>query len=141
VLGRVLHDRIGSKTVIVGSLVAMIRAGLTLMALSGARGQRQITFPSASFWVCGLLLCLIIAPTQSSARTLLLRMAKDGMEGLAFGAVHDDRPGRRSECRGCFPPSSVCSTPTAPAWVGFARCWPDAQPGWRSQHRIPTRSP
>jgi hypothetical protein len=29
-----------------------------------------------AFWVCGLLLCVFIGPTQSSARTLLLRMSK-----------------------------------------------------------------
>lgn len=75
VAGGLLDDRIGSKTVIVGSLVAMIAAGTTLMALSGP----------AAFWACGLLLCLFIGPTQSSARTLLLRMADDGMEGVAFG--------------------------------------------------------
>ena len=38
-----------------------------------------------AFWVCGLLLCLFIGPTQSSARTLLLQMAKHGKEGVAFG--------------------------------------------------------
>jgi UMF1 family MFS transporter len=53
----------------------MIAVGLTLMALSGA----------AAFWVCGLLLCLFIGPTQSSARTLLLRMTSHGKEGMAFG--------------------------------------------------------
>jgi UMF1 family MFS transporter len=53
----------------------MIFAGATLMALSGA----------AAFWVCGLLLCLFIGPTQSSARTLLLRMTAHGKEGVAFG--------------------------------------------------------
>jgi UMF1 family MFS transporter len=75
VLGGLADDRIGSKTVIVGSLVAMITAGLTLMALSGPR----------AFWVCGLLLALFVGPPQSSARALLLRMAKEGMEGVAFG--------------------------------------------------------
>jgi UMF1 family MFS transporter len=73
--GGLADDRIGSKTVIVGSLVAMITAGLTLMTLSGPR----------AFWACGLLLCLFIGPTQSSARTLLLRMAEHGTEGVAFG--------------------------------------------------------
>jgi UMF1 family MFS transporter len=75
VLGGFIDDRIGSKRVIVGSLVAMIAAGLSLVALSG---------PMA-FWVCGLLLCLFLGPTQSSARTLLLRMSGDGREGVAFG--------------------------------------------------------
>jgi UMF1 family MFS transporter len=75
VLGGLADDRVGSKTVIVGSLVAMITAGLTLMTLSGPQ----------AFWACGLLLAVFIGPTQSSARTLLLRMAEDGMEGVAFG--------------------------------------------------------
>ena len=60
---------------IVGSLVAMIAVGLALMSLSGP----------VAFWICGLLLCLFIGPTQSSARTLMLRMSVDGKEGVAFG--------------------------------------------------------
>jgi UMF1 family MFS transporter len=75
VVGGLLDDRIGSKTVILGSLAAMIAVGLTLMTMSGA----------IAFWVCGLLLCLFIGPTQASARTLLLRMTADGKEGVAFG--------------------------------------------------------
>jgi UMF1 family MFS transporter len=75
VLGGLLDDRVGSKTVILGSLAAMIAVGLTLMALSGA----------VAFWICGLLLCLFIGPTQASARTLLLRMTVRGKEGVAFG--------------------------------------------------------
>ena len=75
VLGGLLDDRVGSKTVILSSLAAMIAVGLTLMTLSGA----------AAFWVCGLLLCLFIGPTQASARTLLLRMTPHGKEGVAFG--------------------------------------------------------
>ena len=75
VIGGLLDDRIGSKTVILSSLAAMVAVGLALMALSGA----------AAFWVCGLLLCLFIGPTQSSARTLLLRMTAQGKEGVSFG--------------------------------------------------------
>lgn len=75
VIGGQLDDKVGSKPVIVGSLIAMIAAGLTLIALSGP----------LAFWACGLLLCLFIGPTQSSARTLMLRMAADGKEGVAFG--------------------------------------------------------
>jgi MFS transporter, UMF1 family len=74
-LGGLLDDRVGSKAVILSSLAAMIAVGLTLMGSSGA----------AAFWVCGLLLCLFIGPTQASARTLLLRMTADGKEGVAFG--------------------------------------------------------
>ncbi|AGB24645.1 major facilitator superfamily permease [Mycobacterium sp. JS623] len=75
VLGGLLDDRVGSKVVILGALAAMIVVGVTLMSLSGA----------AAFWVCGLLLCLFIGPTQASARTLLLRMTAEGKEGVAFG--------------------------------------------------------
>jgi UMF1 family MFS transporter len=75
VLGGLFDDRVGSKTVILTSLASMIAVGTALMALSGA----------AAFWVCGLMLCLFIGPTQASARTLLLRMTSDGKEGVAFG--------------------------------------------------------
>jgi UMF1 family MFS transporter len=75
VLGGLVDYRIGSKRVIVGSLAAIITLGLTLMTLSGPR----------AFWLCGLLLCLFIGPSQSSARTLLLQMSRDGKEGVAFG--------------------------------------------------------
>jgi MFS transporter, UMF1 family len=75
VFGGLLDDRVGSKAVILTSLAAMIAVGMTLMALSGV----------VAFWVCGLLLCLFIGPTQASARTLLLRMTVHGKEGVAFG--------------------------------------------------------
>jgi len=75
VLGGLIDNRVGSKSVIVGSLAAMIVVGLVLMSLSGP----------LAFWVCGLALCLFIGPTQSAARTLLLRMTADGKEGVAFG--------------------------------------------------------
>jgi UMF1 family MFS transporter len=75
VFGGFLDDWIGSKPVIVGSLVSIIAAGLAMMALSGPR----------AFWATGLLLCLFIGPAQASARTLLLRMSSEGKEGVAFG--------------------------------------------------------
>ncbi|MHC9295767.1 MFS transporter [Mycobacterium sp. LTG2003] len=75
VTGGLLDDRLGSKPVIVGSLISMIVVGLTLMALSGP----------VAFWACGLLLCLFIGPTLSAARNLMLRMSTEGKEGVAFG--------------------------------------------------------
>lgn len=75
VIGGMVDDRIGSKRVIIGSLVSMIVVGSVLVALDG---------PGA-FWVCGLLLCLFIGPTQSSARTQMLRLTIEGKEGVAFG--------------------------------------------------------
>jgi UMF1 family MFS transporter len=75
VVGGRADDRVGSKRVIVASLVGMIAVGLALMMLSGA----------LAFWVCGLLLCLFIGPTLSSARTLMMRMTAAGKEGVTFG--------------------------------------------------------
>lgn len=75
VVGGFVDHRAGSKPVIVASLVAIITLGLTLMVSSGP----------VAFWVCGLLLCMFIGPTQSSSRALLLQMAKHGREGVAFG--------------------------------------------------------
>ncbi|EFG74615.1 transporter, major facilitator family protein [Mycobacterium parascrofulaceum ATCC BAA-614] len=75
VLGGFVDHRVGSKPVIVGSLAAILVLGITLMLLSG----------SVAFWICGLLLCMFIGPSQSSSRALLLQMAKHGREGVAFG--------------------------------------------------------
>ncbi len=74
-LGGLLDDRVGSKPIIVGSLTSMIVVASVLMTLNGP----------AAFWTCGLLLCLFIGPTQSSARTQMLRMSVEGKEGAAFG--------------------------------------------------------
>lgn len=74
-LGGLLDDRIGSKRVIVGSLTAMVAVGVTLMCLSGP----------LAFWICGLTLCLFVGPTQSASRNLMLRIAAEGKEGVAFG--------------------------------------------------------
>jgi UMF1 family MFS transporter len=75
VLGGLLDDRVGSKPVIVGSLAAMVVVGLVLLTSSG----------TLAFWICGLLLCLFVGPTQSSARTMMMRMSTEGKEGVAFG--------------------------------------------------------
>ncbi|WP_445166158.1 MFS transporter [Mycolicibacterium sp. Dal123E01] len=75
VAGGLIDDRIGGKPVLVVSLTVMVAVGLTLLSLSG---------PTV-FWVCGLLLALCVGPITTSARTVLLRMASDGKEAVAFG--------------------------------------------------------
>jgi MFS transporter, UMF1 family len=75
VLGGYVDHRIGSKPVILGSLTMILGVAITLIVLSGP----------LAFWSCGLLLCLFIGPSQSSSRALLLQMASDGKEGVAFG--------------------------------------------------------
>ncbi len=75
ILGGRLDDRVGAKPVIVASLSFLIAVGAALLVLSG----------SVAFWVCGLGLAFFVGPTQSAARTLLLRMTSDGKESVAFG--------------------------------------------------------
>lgn len=70
-----LDDRLGPKPVIVGSLIAMLGAGVALLVVSG---------PFA-FWVLGLVLCLFVGPAQSAARTFLARITPPGREGQMFG--------------------------------------------------------
>ncbi|HET7739761.1 MAG TPA: MFS transporter, partial [Mycobacterium sp.] len=53
----------------------MIVVASTLISLDGP----------IAFWICGLLLCLFIGPTQSSARTQMLRLTAEGKEGVSFG--------------------------------------------------------
>jgi MFS transporter, UMF1 family len=66
---------VGSKPVIVGSLASMVGVSIVLITLDG----------TTAFWICGLLLCLFVGPTQSSARTQMLRITEEGKEGVAFG--------------------------------------------------------
>jgi UMF1 family MFS transporter len=75
IAGGLLDDWVGSKPVIIGSLTALVAVGLTMLALSGP----------AAFWVCGLMLCLFIGPTQSAARNVMLQISAKGKEGVAFG--------------------------------------------------------
>jgi UMF1 family MFS transporter len=73
--GGLVDDRVGSKTVIVASLGAMIVVTLVLLTLNG---------PTA-FWILGLALTFFVGPVQSSARTQMLRLSVEGKEGVAFG--------------------------------------------------------
>ncbi len=75
IIGGVVDDRLGSKTVILGSLASLMVIAVILWSVSGP----------LAFWICGLSLCLFVGPTQSSARTLMLRMSADGKEGVTFG--------------------------------------------------------
>ena len=58
--------------------------GLLVVLVMGLSAYVALSGPLA-FWVCGLLLCLFVGPTQSAARTQLLRMTGEGKEGVAFG--------------------------------------------------------
>ncbi len=75
VVGGFVDHWIGSKSVIVASLVVIIGVEIALLVLSGPH----------AFWVSGLLLALFVGPSLSSSRALLLHLAKHGGEGVAFG--------------------------------------------------------
>jgi UMF1 family MFS transporter len=77
VFGGLLDDRIGSKNVIVASLIGLIIAGSGVFFFAGAG---QITY-----WIGGLLLCLFVGPAQASSRTFVSRFTPLGREGEVFG--------------------------------------------------------
>jgi len=72
-----LDDLLGPKRVIIGSLVAMILAGLGVFFLH-ERG-------ASIFWALGLVLCVFVGPAQSASRTFLARLIPKGKEGELFG--------------------------------------------------------
>jgi MFS transporter, UMF1 family len=77
VIGGRLDDVIGSKRVIVISLVGLIvsGSGVFFFADQGAK----------AYWLFGLMLCLFVGPAQASARTYVARYTPPGREGEAFG--------------------------------------------------------
>ncbi len=73
----VLDDRIGPKALIVGSLIAMVLAGLGIFLFHDGG-------PTV-FWILGLMLCVFVGPAQSASRSLLARLIPAGREGEIFG--------------------------------------------------------
>ncbi|MEY4398151.1 MAG: hypothetical protein RLZ53_727 [Actinomycetota bacterium] len=76
-IGGWLDDKIGSRTVIIGSLVGLILGSTAVYIF---RDAGQITF-----WVFGLLLTLFVGPAQASSRTFVARFTPHGREGEVFG--------------------------------------------------------
>ena len=75
--GGFLDDRIGSKNVILASLLGLIGAGVGLF-FAAPMG------PTA-YWIFGLILCLFVGPAQASSRTFVSRFTPKGREGEVFG--------------------------------------------------------
>lgn len=70
-----LDDKIGSKKVILYSLVGMIIPGfLSLFVIE-----------KWQFWVLGLSICLFVGPVQSSSRALMARISPIAMRRQMFG--------------------------------------------------------
>jgi UMF1 family MFS transporter len=72
-----LDDRIGSRSVILGSLVGLIISGSAVFIFAD---QGPITY-----WIFGLALCLFVGPAQASSRTFVSRFTPAGREGEVFG--------------------------------------------------------
>ncbi len=76
-LGGPLDDKLGSRTVILASLIGLIFAGSAVFFLAD--------FGQTTYWIFGLLLCLFVGPAQSSSRTFVSRFTPKGREGEVFG--------------------------------------------------------
>lgn len=76
-IGGVLDDKLGSKNVIVASLVGLIISGSCVFVFAG--------YGQPAYWLFGLLLCLFVGPAQASSRTFVSRFTPAGREGEVFG--------------------------------------------------------
>jgi len=76
-VGGLIDNKIGTKRVIVISLVGMLVAGTGVFVFAG---QGAITY-----WIFGLALCLFVGPAQASSRTFVARFAPANREGEIFG--------------------------------------------------------
>lgn len=76
-IGGRLDDILGSRTVILGSLVGLMISASCVFIF---RDLGQITY-----WVFGLLLTLFVGPAQASSRTFVARFTPLGREGEVFG--------------------------------------------------------
>src|SRR5690606_17741894 len=72
-----IDDAIGPRRLIIFAL-----SGLVLMAyvVYSLRDYGTIVF-----WICGLLLCAFVGPTQASSRSLLTRLTPPSQQGTIFG--------------------------------------------------------
>jgi UMF1 family MFS transporter len=76
-IGGVLDDKLGSKNVIVASLVGLIISGSCVFIFAD--------YGQPAYWLFGLLLCLFVGPAQASSRTFVSRFTPAGREGEVFG--------------------------------------------------------
>ena len=76
-IGGRLDDKLGSRAVIIGSLIGLIIAGSAVFAFAG--------FGVITYWIGGLALCLFVGPAQAASRTFVSRFTPVGREGEVFG--------------------------------------------------------
>lgn len=71
-----VDDKLGSKRVIVASLIGLVGVAIAVFVLSNDK---------IVFWVLGLALCLFVGPVQASSRSYLSRITPAKHEGELFG--------------------------------------------------------
>jgi UMF1 family MFS transporter len=76
-VGGRLDDKLGSRAVIIRSLIGLIIAGSAVFAFAG--------FGVITYWIGGLALCLFVGPAQAASRTFVSRFTPVGREGEVFG--------------------------------------------------------
>ncbi|MFD0866718.1 MFS transporter [Tessaracoccus lubricantis] len=72
-----LDDQLGPKSVIVGSLLALVVLGTGVFVFHDGG--------KPAFWGLGLAMCLFVGPAQSASRSFLARLIPEGMSGEMFG--------------------------------------------------------
>ena len=70
-----LDDRLGAKTVIVISLVALVLLGALALVVES----------KAAFWAVGMALGVFVGPAQSASRSLMARLAPEELRTEMFG--------------------------------------------------------
>lgn len=76
-IGAFFEDRLGSRTVVLISLVGVMLGGLGVFVFASAG--------TIAFFGFGLFLCTFVVPAQAASRTMMSRLSADDKQGEAFG--------------------------------------------------------
>jgi len=76
-IGSFFEDRVGSRTVVLVSLVGVMLGGLGVFVFASAG--------TIAFFGFGLFLCTFVGPAQAASRTMMSRLSADDKQGEAFG--------------------------------------------------------
>lgn len=72
-----IEDRVGSRRIVLISLVGVIAGGLGVFVFSG--------WGVSAFFIFGLFLCAFVGPAQAGSRTMLSRLSSNSDQGEMFG--------------------------------------------------------
>ncbi|PKI91697.1 MFS transporter [Actinomycetales bacterium SN12] len=72
-----IDDAIGPRRLIIFALSGLVVMAFVVYALRD--------YGTIVFWICGLLLCAFVGPTQASSRSLLTRLTPPSQQGTIFG--------------------------------------------------------